>query len=195
MRAFYAMIAGSAIAAIATISSPAHAEDCTAPGAVDELNPEQVQVIYDCIREELRAGYKAGDDPVAVAYTDWGAASKLPAAPGFHSNRFLMTFVNETGFDAYTDFKDEDALMPVGTVIAKESFGINKKKVVRKGPLLIMEKVAVGTADEFDNWVYSGVTSKGKVMKIKQAFCHDCHVGFEAQDNLGYPVEEVRVSK
>jgi hypothetical protein len=77
-------------------------------------------------------------------------------------------------------------------VLAKESYTLSKKGKGRKGPLFVMTKVAAGEADEFGNWVYSAVKGNGKVMKIKQAFCHDCHQGFANQDSLGFPDTDVR---
>ncbi len=84
--------------------------------------------------------------------------------------------------------------MPVGSVLAKESYKLSKKGKPRRGPLFIMTKVAAGEADEFGNWVYSAVQPNGKVMKIKQGYCHSCHVAFADQDSLGYPDEDVRLS-
>ena len=106
-----------------------------------------------------------------------------------------MTFVNETGFADYVKYSDENPVMPVGSIIAKESFNVSKKGKVRKGPLFFMTKVAAGgEADKFGNWVYSAFSPKGKVMKIKQKFCHDCHGNYDDQDSLGYPADEVRLS-
>lgn len=190
---FFAAMALAALL-VAPSGSGANAQDCTAPKAADELSAEEIDALYDCVKASLRDGYKSGDNPIAAAYTDWGATATRPAAPGFHGERFLMTFVNETGFAEYVKFADEGVEMPVGTLIAKESFKLNKENVAKGGPLFTMEKVAAGTADEFDNWVYGGVQPNGKAMKFKQSFCHDCHVGFEGRDNLGYPVEEVRIS-
>ena len=83
--------------------------------------------------------------------------------------------------------------MPVGSVLAKESFGINKKKnVLRRGPLFIMTKVGADAAPDTLGWVYAGLQPNGKPMKFKQSFCHDCHVAWESQDAMAYPLEEVR---
>jgi hypothetical protein len=57
-----------------------------------------------------------------------------------------------------------------------------------------MSKVAAGEADEFGNWVYSALKPNGKVMKIKQSFCYNCHTNFEGQDSLGYPEEDYRIT-
>ena len=176
-------------------SSAAYAA-CTAPALKDDLTDEQIVEVYECIKGELRAGYAQSDNPWASDYVNWGATATRPAAPGPHGNRFLMTFVNEIGLEEYNKYSDEreDNPMPVGTVIAKEVFNVNKKKEVKKGQLFFMEKVAAGNADEFGNWIYSAVKSNGKPMKISQKFCHDCHGAFSDQDSLGYPDEDVRLT-
>ena len=85
--------------------------------------------------------------------------------------------------------------MPAGSVLAKESISISsKKKEARTGPLFIMTKGEEGSSPDTGDWVYAGVQPNGKPMKFKQSFCHDCHVAWEAQDMLAYPLEEVRVS-
>lgn len=176
------------------ISGAAFAADCTTDKKKDDLTGEEVTSLYECIKGELREGYAKGDNAWAKEYVTWGATSVRPAAPGPHGKRFLNTLVNETGLAEYLKFSDERGPMPVGSILAKESFAISKKGKAKKGPLFFMEKVAAGTADEFDNWVYSAVQPKGKVMKIKQGFCHACHDAFEDQDNMGYPVEDVRLT-
>lgn len=167
---------------------------CTTEVKKDDLTDEQVQGLYDCIKSELREGYAKDGGTYTKEYQSWKAASTLPAVNGTHGKRFLMTFVNDTAFAEYTKFAEERGPMPVGSILAKESFNVSKKGKVKKGPLFFMEKVAAGTADEFGNWVYSAFQPKGKTMKIKQKFCHDCHAAFETQDAMGYPGEDYRVS-
>jgi hypothetical protein len=166
---------------------------CTTTTAKDDLTDAQVVELYECIKGELREGYTSQGNERAKAYQSWGAASTVPGGVGNHGSRFLTTFVNDIGYLDYVKFNDVDAKMPVGTLIAKESFNVSKKGMVKKGPLFFMEKVATGTADEYGNWVYSAVQPKGKPMKIKQSFCHNCHGNFEGQDALGYPEEEYRI--
>ena len=177
------------------VSSAAFAADCTTDVKKDDLTDEQVQALYDCIKSDLRAGYASQGGPLTAEYTGWKAAATLPAAPGVHGKRFLFTLVNDVGYDEYVKFSEERGPMPVGTIIAKESFNLSKKGKVRKGPLFFMTKAAAGgESDQYGNWVYAAFSPKGKAMKIKQSFCHDCHKAYEDQDALGYPVEDYRVS-
>ncbi|MCY4336071.1 MAG: hypothetical protein OXC60_15540 [Litoreibacter sp.] len=57
-----------------------------------------------------------------------------------------------------------------------------------------MTKGEPGAAPEANDWIYSAVQPSGKPMKIKQSFCHNCHEGFAEQGDLGYPLEEVRIT-
>ncbi len=186
-------ITASAFVATVFASSAALAE-CKTEIKKADLTSEQVLGLYDCIKSELREGYAGMGGKNTKEYTNWKAAATAPAAPGFHGKRFLMTFVNETGYAEYVKFADEIVKMPVGSLIAKESFNVSKKGVVKKGPLFFMTKVEAGSeADKYGNWVYAAFNPKGKEMKIKQGFCHGCHKNYEDQDALGYPVEDVRV--
>ena len=183
-----------AIAGAAFIFSSSAYAACTSDVAKDDLTDEQIVALYDCIKDSLREGYAKGGNEWAAAYVNWGVTATQPAAPGAHGNRFLFTTVNEIGYDEYVKFLDERGPMPVGSILAKESFNVNKKNQVRKGPLFFMEKVAAGTADEYGNWVYSVVQPNGKPGKISQKFCHDCHGAFSEQDAMGYPDEDYRIA-
>lgn len=183
-------------AAFAALSSSAHAADC----AVDvedpfDLDAAQINDIYDCISAKMVEGYTKGDDEVAASYRNWTVTSTRPAVAGAHGNRLLQTFANDIAAEQYLKFAEDGVVMPAGSVLAKESIKINKKKKAAVvGPLFIMTKGEAGAAPEASDWIYSAVQPNGKPMKIKQSFCHDCHAGWAEQDSLAYPLEEVRVS-
>lgn len=180
--------------------SAAHAGSCKADKAGENLNFGEAAVVYDCLKDKMVKGYQKGGKRWIPAdyvngYRDWKPASSGPAAPGVHGGRFLMTYVNDTGFDAYTQYA-EGVEMPAGTLIAKESFTVNGKGNAKPGPLFIMEKVAKGTSPETGDWFYMMVSAKGAPQAVNVvSACHDCHSGYEDQDFLGYPVEEVRLGQ
>ena len=161
-----------------------------------DLEEAGVVALYDCLKEKLATGYAKGGDEVALAFRDWAPTATRPAVAGAHSNRFLLTFANDIAAEQYLKFAEEGVVMPVGSILAKESFGINKKKKIgRLGPLFTMVKLEAGAASEYGDWLYGGIQPNGKPLKIKQSFCHNCHAGWEEQDFLAYPVEEVRISQ
>lgn len=180
----------------AHFASAATAQDCTFEGDVFDFTPEQVAALYDCVRDDLAAAYASGGNEVGLAYRGWDAAATGPAVPGVHGERFLNTFVNEVGHAAYVQYieDDESFEMPVGSVVAKESFTV-RDGAPRLGPLFIMTRVENDAAPDTEGWVYSAVQPNGQPMGFEQSFCHDCHSAFFGGDNLGYPVPEVRLSQ
>lgn len=193
------LITAAALAALIggaqTAAAESHAAECTFDKDVFDFDDDEIAALYACVVDDLEAGYGANDHEIGAVYRTWGAAATGPALPGVHGERFLNTFVNEVGYDQYIEYAfGDDFAMPVGTVIAKESYKLRNDGTPRLGPLLIMTKVEAGTeAEEFGNWVYSGVQPNGKTMGVKQSFCHDCHSAYADQDSLGYPLDHVRL--
>lgn len=180
---------------LATLFAGPALADCTTDVKKADLTHEQANALYDCIKDKLREDYASADGQYTKEYQDWKPVATGPGAPGMHGKRFLMTFVNDTGYEEYIKYSDERGPMPVGSILAKESFNVNKKGEVKPGPLFFMEKVAAGgEADEYGNWAYTAFSPKGKAMKIKQSFCHGCHGAFDTQDAMGYPLEDLRLA-
>ena len=168
----------------------------------NDLTFEEAQKIYDCIAADLHAGYMTGDkkwipSEYVADYRNWTSANTLPANPGFHGGRFLLTWVNEVGAEEYLKYKDEDVNIPAGTIIAKESFAVSEAGKVQPGPLFIMEKVAAGVSPETDDWYYMMVAASGVPQAVPViTACSECHQGnFGFRGGLGYPDEEVRIGQ
>ncbi len=192
-------IAVGAVAGSALLAAPGAHAACNAGKNGAELTGAEAQAVYDCLKADMVAGYKKGNKrwiPKSYVedYRGWSLASTFPAAPGFHGERYLITYVNSVGADEYLKYLDEGAKMPAGTLIAKESFSVNAKGKAKAGPLFIMEKAAAGKSPETNDWYYMMVAPNGRpqAVNVVQA-CHACHAGFEGSDSLGYPVEEARV--
>ena len=195
MKFIWIAAAGAALGLSGALSPAMAQEGCTFDIGIDDFEQADVDRLYTCVKETLPEGYGKADHPIGSVYSSWKPATTGPYAPGPHGDRYLFTYANDVGFEVYVEYpEDETFSMPVGSVLAKESYKLSKKGKPRRGPLFIMTKVAAGEADEFGNWVYSAVQPNGKVMKIKQGYCHSCHVAFADQDSLGYPDEDVRLS-
>ncbi|HUS54593.1 MAG TPA: hypothetical protein VMY41_11390 [Thermohalobaculum sp.] len=190
-------------AAVSILSIASFAQAACDPGKDgNDLTFDEAQVVYDCTAADLHAGYKKGDKRWIPAeyvadYRNWTPANSLPANPGFHGGRFLLTWVNAVGASEYLKFAEENVSIPAGTVIAKESFAVTEVGKVEKGPLFIMEKVAAGVSPETDDWYYMMVAPNGAPQAVPiMTACSECHQGnFGHQGGLGYPAEEVRVGQ
>lgn len=197
MRRQFFTAATVALAATLTMGPSAQAAECKVDVTDTwDLEEDAVLALYDCIKDRMVENYSQEGNEVAAAYRDWTATGTRPAVAGPHGDRLLLTFANDAAAEQYIKFEEEGVEMPVGSILAKESIGINKKKQeARVGPLFIMEKLEAGGAPDADDWLYSAVQPNGKPMRISQSFCADCHMNWEAQDSLAYPMEEVRVSR
>ncbi len=193
----------STLAAAATLAFLGGTQGALADGhaCVFENDPidfeqSEIDALYACIVDDLAAGYAAEGHEIGSVYREWTATATGPYNPGPHGDRFLNTFANDVAADQYNQYAfGDDLVMPVGSILAKESYSLRKDNTPRPGPLFIMTKVeAGGDAEEFGNWVYSAVQPNGKNMGVKQSFCHNCHQAFADQDSMGYPDPSVRLS-
>lgn len=164
-------------------------EPCAAPASAWDLDANGIDALYACVAGRMVEGYVRGGDAVAGAYRGWTRASIRPAVAGPHGERLINTFVNGIGAAQYLAFEQGAFVMPVGSVIAKESISIDGGEA-RAGPLFTMTKVT--DAPETGDWRFDAIGPDGDAMRIGQGFCHECHGKFEASDSLGYPLEEVR---
>lgn len=198
-QAALGVCAAALLSACAATEQASSGADCSAGKPGDELSYAEANVVYNCIADALHAGYKTGEkrwvnaDHVA-SYRGWVQASTVPANPGWHTERFLMTWVNQTGAAEYLKYA-ENPNIPAGTVLAKESFSVDAAGKVVKGPLFLMEKAPAGSSPKTDDWYYSMVSANGVPQAVNVfTACAECHQGnFAAQGGLGYPVEEARI--
>ncbi|WP_420405217.1 cytochrome P460 family protein [Nisaea sp.] len=164
------------------------------------MSEADAQAVYDCLKGAMYENYNKGSkgwipSEFVKDYRDWKLANTAPAAPGFHGERYLMTWVNPTGYDAYSEFRDEDVKIPVGTIIVKESFDVAEDGTAKAGPLFIMQKVEKDRSVETIDWFYMMVSPAGAPVAVDViSACSDCHKdNFGHQGGLGYPVPDVRV--
>jgi hypothetical protein len=198
-----AATAAGFMAGFMAFASTAQAASCDPGKNGNDLTHEEAQAVYDCIADGLHAGYMKGDkrwipSGYVADYRNWTPANTLPANPGFHGGRFLLTWVNGVGAAEYLKFAEDDAVnIPAGTVIAKESFAVNKKGKVQKGPLFIMEKRVAGVSPKTNDWYYMAVAPNGSPMAVNvMKACNECHMeNYDYQGGLGYPDPEVRVGQ
>lgn len=132
-------------------------------------------------------------------YTGWENVATSPYPAATHGNRYVNNWVNAIGAERYKKY-EELGQMPVGSVIAKDSFTVAASGSVAAGPMFLMEKMADGFQSDLGNWKYSMVMPDGSVFgqtngknSAGMVFCSDCHaVVGEDQDYLMLLPEEVR---
>ena len=193
-------LALAAVAALAGTAANAASDVCEAGKPRSEITTADAQALYDCLADAMFAGYNTGDkrwipEEFVADYRDWTPVNTAPAAPGFHAERYLSTWVNDAGAEEYLKYLEERGDMPEGTLIAKESFEVSDDGVAKAGPLFIMQKVGEGVSPETNDWYYMMVSARGKPVAVDvYAACNVCHQDlFGQRDGMGYLIEEVRV--
>lgn len=157
----------------------------------------EAKVAYSCLKGYLKAGYAKSGDATAKAYMKWANYTTTPYQSATHGDRYANNYANKTA-KAYGKY-EASGKMPVGSVIAKDSFLAVPTGAVTPGPLFLMEKMPAGFNQPSGDWRYSMIMSSGKVAGITNgkgsaavAFCVECHASMADQDHLFFMPEEVR---
>ena len=147
---------------------------------------------------EMQAAYAKSGGPVSNSYQGWTRYSKVAYVSGTHGNRLVQNSGNAKA-KAYGKFENAGR-MPVGAILAKDSFQVTGAGKVSVGPLFVMEKMSAGWNKASDDWKYSMVLPTGAIMGVTKGtnskamkFCYECHISVaEDQDSLLFLPEENR---
>ncbi|MBT7614792.1 MAG: hypothetical protein HN577_16475, partial [Rhodospirillaceae bacterium] len=106
------------------------------------LTPGDAQSIYAAILPGMLAGYGLNESPVATDYVTWPRYNTAPCRSATHGQRFINNYANAVAqnYGAYEDA----GVLPVGSILAKDSFKVTDDGVVQPGPLFLMEKMPEG---------------------------------------------------
>jgi hypothetical protein len=146
----------------------------------------------------MKAGYARSGNKIAMAYGSWRNYSKQPYVSTTHGSRYVNNYANATA-RAYGKF-EQSGKMPVGSVLAKDSFLVSPDGKISLGPLFLMEKMKAGFNRDSGNWRYTMImpngsvagTTKGNGSQVVQ-FCIGCHAAVaDSQDHMFFMPQEVR---
>ncbi len=161
------------------------------------LDSGEAEAVYRALKSEMAANYRLSGDPVAGAYRGWRRFNRAPYRSSAHGNRYLNNYGNAAA-RAYGRF-EEAGRLPVGAVIAKDSFTVTGAGDVHPGPLFIMEKMAKGFKYVTGDWRYTMIMPDGSVFGAtdgpgseKVEFCIACHLAREKTDHLFFIPEAAR---
>ncbi len=163
------------------------------------LAPAEAEETYQQLVDELIAGYAPTDHPAARDYRNWRRYNSAPYLSATHGNLYINNYVNEAG-RAYGSFENA-GILPVGAIIAKDSFVVERNGEVRPGPLFIMEKMPKGFNYVSGDWRYTQIMPDGVFFgetlgedAERVAFCIGCHLAVEQQDHLFFIPAPYRVA-
>jgi hypothetical protein len=90
----------------------------------------------------MQAAYPKSGNASASAYPNWRRYSKVAYVSGTHGGRFVQNYANGTA-KAYGAMENTGR-MPVGSILAKDSFTVSPNGRAGVGPLFLMEKMSAG---------------------------------------------------
>ncbi len=181
---------------------PAESEQPTRHFEIDrpaELSDAAALTLYQRVLDEMAAGYSLSRDPVAEAYRDWRRYNKTPYRSATHGQRFVNNYGNMKA-KAYGKH-EQSGEMPVGAVLAKDSFAVTARGDVFLGPLFVMEKMNAGFNPKSGDWRYTMIMPDGSLFGTTKGegdrrveFCITCHLSVAAdQDHLFFVPKDYRV--
>ncbi len=165
-----------------------------------DLTPQEAAYIYDIIEDALAAGYKHSGHAVAQAYRGWRRYNTAPYLSVSHGNHYLNNYANPLA-QAYGAF-EEAGTMPVGAVIAKDSFSITETRGIVLGPLFIMEKMPQDFNYVTRDWKFTQILPDGTLLGETNGhgaervdYCISCHIAAEKHDYLFFVPHEYRTER
>lgn len=154
-----------------------------------KLGNADAEDIYRRILDKMVAGYALSGDRTATRYRTWRRVNAAPYRSTQHGERYVNNYANPVAAD-YADLEAGIAL-PVGAIIAKDSFAVTERGDVFSGPLSIMEKMPAGFDPAGGDWRYTLIMPDGSlfgttggVRAQEVAFCADCHTKHGGRDRL-----------
>jgi hypothetical protein len=168
------------------------------PADVDDA---AAMAAYDEIVDRMVAGYALSRDPSAERYQRWRSYNRAPYLSATHGDRYVNNYVNVVGARDYARFGGIGA-MPVGTIVAKDSFAITAAGEVFPGPLFLMEKMPEGFDPTARDWRYTMILPDGSYFGTTNGdgaerveFCVTCHAtAGDENDHLFFVPEEQRLA-
>ena len=145
-----------------------------------DLDAADASAIYQEISRQMAQGYAQSDNEDAGKYQEWTQFNSAPYISLGHGNRFLNNYGNRIA-EGYLDL-DIDEKMPVGSVLAKDSFTVTEEEEIFAGALFLMEKLEDEAFPETGDWRYVMILPDGSLIgdtlgddPDSMTFCHDCH--------------------
>jgi hypothetical protein len=163
------------------------------------LTGADAEATYKRLKRDLVAGYGLSGEPYALHYAEWRRYNTVPYRSSQHGERFVNNYANDAARQ-YGLF-ERSGPMPVGAILAKDSFAVTKAGDVFSGPLFVMEKMQPGFNPESADWRYTMIMPDGSLLGTTNGtdsesvyFCVTCHAQTRAEnDHMFYVPAPLRV--
>ncbi len=162
-----------------------------------KLTPAEALEAYERALEAMGTGYGAADYPPAKAFLKWRRYNKAPYLSATHGNRYVNSYANVVA-KSYGNHKP-GRVLPVGSILAKDSFTVTGDRKLFPGALFVMEKLAAGASADTADWRYVMVLPDGSLFGDSSGdnpehmqFCHGCHAQVAEYDYVFFVPSKYR---
>ncbi len=162
-----------------------------------DLSNGEADAIYKKIQGKMARSYASSGIEAARAYQKWPLYNTAPLRSATHGRRFVNHYANAIA-SAYGKYEAAGKL-PVGSIVAKDSFAVTDDNKTLPGPLFLMEKMPEGFNYVSGDWRYTMIMPDGSLFGTtngvgsgKVKFCIACHLAVENQDHLYFPPTQFR---
>ena len=162
-----------------------------------DLSADEASEVYAIVNDALRAGYGHSGLAIARAYQGWQRYNTAPYFSLSHGNHYLNNYANAKA-SAYGMFEQAGKL-PVGAIIAKDSFSVATSREIVLGPLFIMEKMPAGFNDVTGDWKFIQIQPDGTLLGETRGtgaerveYCIACHLAAVKHDHLYFVPKKYR---
>ena len=204
MIARHTRVIGALAVLVAGVSvSTAQTTDQDAHLAIEnpaDLSKDEAQKHYRSLTRRMARGYAAAQLDLIRNYQNWPLFNDAPYISATHGQRFVNSYANRMAHNYGT--MQEGEMLPVGSVLAKDSMTVTDEGNIHPGAMFVMEKLPEGASPETADWRYIMVLPDGSLFgdtmgnrAAAVAYCHDCHEAVADRDYTFYVPEEYRIAE
>ncbi len=164
-----------------------------------ELTKDEARGHYKSLARRMARGYAAAQMDLIRNYQNWPLFNDAPYISATHGQRFVNSYANRMAHNYGT--LQEGEVLPVGSVLAKDSMTVTDEGNVHPGALFVMEKLPAGTNPDTADWRYIMVMPDGSLFGDTMgnradavAYCHVCHEAVADRDYTFYVPEEFQIT-
>lgn len=164
-----------------------------------ELTKDEARGHYKSLARRMARGYAAAQMDLIRNYQNWPLFNDAPYISATHGQRFVNSYANRMAHNYAT--LQEGEVLPVGSVLAKDSMTVTDEGNVHPGALFVMEKLPAGTNPDTADWRYIMVMPDGSLFGDTMgnradavAYCHVCHEAVADRDYTFYVPDEFQIS-
>ncbi|SDX45667.1 Cytochrome P460 [Ruegeria halocynthiae] len=195
------IMAGITVFGLVSVAGFAQSIDQDAHLAIENpanLSKEDAQSHYRSLSRRMERGYAAAQLDLLMNYQAWPLFNDAPYISATHGQRYVNSYANRMAHNYGT--LQEGEVLPVGSVLAKDSMTVTDEGNVHPGALFVMEKLPAGSNPDTADWRYIMVMPDGSLFGDTMGFraseveyCHVCHEAVADRDYTFYVPEEYRV--